>query len=86
VREHLAFGRGIHSCPGGPLARVEARIALERLFDRTSEIRISESAHGPAGDRRFAYIPAYILRGLKELHVEATLAPGGSSRAAQPPL
>ncbi|MDF2584958.1 MAG: cytochrome, partial [Mycobacterium sp.] len=23
VREHMAFGRGVHSCPGGPLARVE---------------------------------------------------------------
>ena len=74
AREHLAFGRGIHSCPGGPLARVEARIALDRLFDRTSEIRISEAVHGPPGDRRYEYIPAYILRGLKELHVEVTAA------------
>jgi len=70
LKEHLMFGRGIHSCPGGPLARVEARIALERLFDRTTEIRISEAAHGPADARRYEYVPTYILRGLKELHVE----------------
>jgi cytochrome P450 len=74
LKEHVAFGRGIHSCPGGPLARVEARIALERLFDRTSEIRISEAKHGPADARRYEYVPTYILRGLKELHVEVTPA------------
>jgi cytochrome P450 len=74
VREHLAFGRGIHSCPGAPLARVEARVALARLFDRTSELRISEAAHGPAGARRYEYVPTYLLRGLKELHVEVTPA------------
>jgi len=74
VREHLAFGRAIHSCPGGPLARVEARIALDRFFDRTSEIRISDAAHGPAGARRYSYIPTYILRALKELHLEITPA------------
>nr|MDT0665675.1 cytochrome P450 [Micromonospora sp. DSM 115978] len=25
VRQHIAFGRGVHSCAGGPLARVEGR-------------------------------------------------------------
>ena len=25
--EHVAFGRGIHACPGGPLARAEAKRA-----------------------------------------------------------
>ena len=49
AREHLAFGRGVHSCPGGSLARLEARVSVERLLDRTSEIRISEAHHGPAG-------------------------------------
>jgi cytochrome P450 len=78
VREHLAFGRGIHSCPGGPLARVEARVALERLFDRTTEIRTSEAAHGPAGARRYEYVPTYILRGLMALHLEVT--PAGDPR------
>jgi len=76
LKEHMAFGRGIHSCPGGPLARVEARIALDRLFERTSEIRISETAHGPVGARRYEYVPTYILRGLKELHIEVTPAEG----------
>ena len=47
ARQHLAFGRGIHSCPGAPLARAETRVGLERLLDRTTDIRISESTHGP---------------------------------------
>jgi cytochrome P450 len=70
ARQHLAFGRGIHSCPGAPLARAETRIGLERLLDRTSDIRISEAHHGAAGERRYDYVPTYILRGLTELHLE----------------
>ncbi|MCK0176582.1 cytochrome P450 [Mycolicibacterium sp. F2034L] len=70
ARQHLAFGRGIHSCPGAPLARAETRVGLERLLDRTTDIRISENHHGPAGERHYNYIPTYILRGLTELHLE----------------
>ena len=74
ARQHLAFGRGIHSCPGAPLARAEVRVAIERLLDRTGEVRISERVHGPADDRRYQYLPTYILRGLTELHIEFTPA------------
>jgi cytochrome P450 len=70
ARQHLAFGRGIHSCPGAPLARAETRVGLERLLDRTTDLRISEKHHGPAGQRNYQYIPTYILRGLTELHIE----------------
>jgi cytochrome P450 len=72
AKEHLAFGRGPHACPGGPLARAEARISIERLLARLGDIRISESEHGPAGDRRYEYAPTYILRGLQRLHLEFT--------------
>lgn len=70
ARQHIAFGRGIHSCPGAPLARAETRVALERLLDRTDNIRISERKHGLANNRRYQYVPTYILRGLTELHLE----------------
>jgi cytochrome P450 len=79
-REHLAFGRGIHACPGGPLARVEARIAIERILDRTRDVRISEEAHGPADDRRYSYEPTYVLRGVRELHIEFTPVAAGDGR------
>ncbi|MGH3576815.1 MAG: cytochrome P450 [Mycobacterium sp.] len=69
VREHMAFGRGVHSCPGGPLARVEGRVSIERILDRMSDITISEAEHGPPGDRRYTYEPTYILHGLSELHI-----------------
>jgi cytochrome P450 len=70
ARQHLAFGRGIHTCPGAPLARAEARVSIERLLDRTSDIRLSERKHGPAGARRYRYLPTYILRGLTRLYLE----------------
>jgi len=72
TKEHIAFGRGIHSCPGGPLARAEGRVSLERILDRMRDIRLSDKHHGPAGDRRFVYEPTWVLRGLRELHIEYT--------------
>jgi cytochrome P450 len=72
AQAHIAFGRGVHSCPGGPLARAEGRISLERILDRLGDIRLSEEHHGPAGDRRFHYEPTWILRGLTSLHLEYT--------------
>jgi cytochrome P450 len=69
---HIAFGRGMHSCPGAPLARAEGRISVERILDRMRDIRLSEEHHGPASARRFAYEPTWVLRGLHELHIEFT--------------
>lgn len=69
ARSHVAFGRGPHACPGAPLARAEARVSLERMFDRTNDIRIDEDRHGPPGDRRYRYLPTFILRGLTRLYI-----------------
>lgn len=70
VREHLAFGRGIHSCAGAPLARAEGVVTVRRLLDRLRDIRIDEGYHGPAADRTYRYEPTFLLRGLTELHIE----------------
>jgi cytochrome P450 len=70
AQAHIAFGRGVHSCPGGPLARAEGRVSLERILDRMQHIRLSGDAHGPPGARRFRYEPTWVLRGLSELHIE----------------
>jgi cytochrome P450 len=69
-RQHLGFGFGIHTCAGAPLARAEARVSLERIFDRLADIRISEAAHGPAGARHYEYTPIFMLRGLTRLQLE----------------
>ncbi|HVS40334.1 MAG TPA: cytochrome P450 [Gemmataceae bacterium] len=55
---HLAFGHGVHSCLGAPLARLEARIALtdflervkgfKRASDEPWEPRKALQVHGPS--------------------------------------
>ncbi|MFD1814618.1 cytochrome P450 [Rhodococcus gannanensis] len=74
AHDHVAFGRGLHTCAGAPLARMEGHVTLNRLLDRMSDIGISESVHGPAGNRRYTYEPTFLLRGLVELHIEFTPA------------
>jgi cytochrome P450 family 130 len=58
---HLAFGIGIHSCVGAPLARQEIRVVLEELLARTRSFALAgpvvrEFWH-PYGLR---YLPLYI--------------------------
>ncbi|VEG43643.1 cytochrome P450 [Mycolicibacterium flavescens] len=72
IREHVAFGRGIHACPGAPLARIEARVSLERLLDRLGDIRVDESAHGTKDARSYDWEASWLLRRLKTLHLEFT--------------
>lgn len=38
---HIAFGLGIHFCLGAPLARLEAPIAFNALFDRFPNIKLA---------------------------------------------
>jgi len=71
-RQHLAFGHGIHTCAGAPLARAETHATLVRFLERMSDVRVSDKFHGPVTERRYDYDPTYMLRGLKELHLEFT--------------
>lgn len=73
IKEHIAFGRGKHTCAGAPLARVEVRVILEKFLEHTSRIELDESRHGPHGDRKFDFEPSFIIRGLSELHLKFTL-------------
>ncbi|MFF6843428.1 cytochrome P450 [Streptomyces tanashiensis] len=41
---HLAFGHGIHRCPGAPLARAEAEIALSALLTRFPDTHLTAPA------------------------------------------
>ncbi len=70
ARQHIAFGHGIHTCAGAPLARSEGRVTINQFLDRTGHIAISPDHHGPADDRRYAYLPTFFLRGLEQLHLE----------------
>jgi cytochrome P450 len=58
--KHLAFGMGIHFCLGAPLARLEAKIALEELFKRATNFR--RTTEGP-----LPRVPMFILRGVQAL-------------------
>ncbi|MFT4123795.1 MAG: cytochrome P450 [Microbacteriaceae bacterium] len=72
ARQHLAFGRGIHTCPGAPLARAEAVYSIQRILERTSSITIDAAHHGPAGERRWDLISSYKFRGHTHLHLNVT--------------
>ncbi len=71
-RQHLAFGHGIHTCAGAPLARAESNVSLQGILDRMGDIRISGSHHGPAGARHWEYTPTWMLRGHDRLYLEFT--------------
>ena len=70
IREHIAFGRGAHTCAGAPLARAEVATILNSFLDLTSDIAISEAIHGKRGARRYQFEPSFIIRGLDNLHLE----------------
>jgi cytochrome P450 len=61
---HMAFGSGTHHCLGAPLARRELLWSFTALLDRIDEMWFAE------GRNDFRYHPHYLLRSLKELHIE----------------
>jgi cytochrome P450 len=62
MKEHLAFGKGIHFCLGAPLSRLEMQVAFERLARRLAAITLDAT-------NDFEYHPSFMLRGLKRLDV-----------------
>ncbi|MEU6410075.1 cytochrome P450 [Microbispora sp. NPDC046933] len=60
ARRHLAFGHGVHSCPGAQLAREQVRITLETLTRRLPGLRL-------AADRPVVMAPTLIHRGPEAL-------------------
>lgn len=64
-KPHVAFGGGAHICIGAPLARLEAQVALVRLFDRFPELRLAD----PAAEPDWRRLPFF--RGLERLEVVA---------------
>jgi cytochrome P450 len=70
IKEHVAFGRGAHTCAGAPLARVEVRVLFEKFLEHTKDIRISDAHHGPKDARTIDYEPSFIIRGIEKLFIE----------------
>ena len=64
AKRHVGFGAGVHYCIGAPLARMEGRIAFERLLARLTNIRYSP------GKNDFQHGPNHVLRGFRELWLE----------------
>ncbi|MEV0962363.1 MULTISPECIES: cytochrome P450 [unclassified Streptomyces] len=60
---HLAFGHGIHFCPGAALARAELRIALDTLLTRLPGLHLA------VPDEDIQWIPAVLGRGTNHLPV-----------------
>lgn len=65
ARKHLTFGKGIHFCQGAPLARMEARVVLELLRERTPGMRI-------VPDQTFHFTRNVVMRGPSTLWVDFT--------------
>lgn len=69
--ELLAFGYGPHYCPGAPLARLEAEIALSRLFERFPELEMA------AGEEELVYSHSFVGNVVVELPVRLGARPRG---------
>lgn len=67
MKQHLAFGKGIHFCLGAPLSRLEMNTVFEQIGRRVSSITLAD-------DNEFRYFPSFMLRGLTKLDVSITRA------------
>jgi cytochrome P450 len=64
-KPHVAFGGGAHICIGAPLARLEAQVALVKLFERFPDLRLAD----PDAEPQWRNLPFF--RGLERLEVAA---------------
>jgi cytochrome P450 len=63
---HLAFGRGVHSCLGSILARLESRVALETLLGSIPRFELAVDPDG------IDYLPSFVNRGPRALPLRLT--------------
>ncbi len=63
LKEHVAFGKGIHHCLGAALARREMNIGFKVVFERLENFRLADGAEPPQ------FSPNALLHGLTGLDV-----------------
>ena len=59
---HVSFGHGIHLCLGMTLARLEARVAINRLLDRFPDMQLA--------DQQISWVPSTLVRGMEQLLID----------------
>jgi cytochrome P450 family 144 len=57
---HISFGKGAHFCVGAALARLEARIVIARLLERTTHIEATDTGR---------WLPSLLVRRLGRLEL-----------------
>ncbi|WNG91141.1 cytochrome P450 [Mycobacterium sp. ITM-2016-00318] len=62
-KAHISFGKGAHFCVGAALARMEARIVIGRLLERTTWVEAQAASR---------WLPSLLVRRLE--HLELTVA------------
>lgn len=60
AKGHVTFGKGVHFCVGAALARLEARVVLGKLFERTTWIEATDIGE---------WLPSILVRRLKYLQL-----------------
>ena len=60
---HVAFGGGLHLCIGSPLARLEAQVAIQMLFERYPDLHLADP------DMKPEWRTQPFFRGLKTIEV-----------------
>ncbi len=63
LASQLAFGKGIHFCPGATLAHAELEMATASLLRRMTNIRLTP------GTEKLSHFPTTLTRGLTGLHL-----------------
>nr|WP_087572954.1 cytochrome P450 [Sphingomonas sp. CDS-1] len=63
IRNHLAFGRGIHYCLGNLLARAELKLGMDKLIQRLPNMRFDPDYPEPS------FAPIFHVHTLDSMHI-----------------